>query len=351
MKPVTQRSHREFRVMCTLDFPGEMPMSTPSPSTVSQPVRVVVVMDPISEIKPAKDTTLAMLLAAQERGWELWYAEQQDLWLRDGVPMARLARVTVKNDLNDWYQLGESQVQGLSEFDVILMRKDPPFDMEYIYTTYILERAEEAGVLVVNRPQGLRDMNEKVYTAWFPQCCAPTLITRDMADMHAFLKEHERIVCKPLYGMGGRSIFVLEQRDKNANVIFETMTEYGTRFAIVQKYLPEIVDSGDSRILVIDGEPAPYALARIPSATDNRGNLAAGAKGVGRELNDRDRWLVGQIGPELRRRGMLFVGLDVIGGFVTEINVTSPTGVRELDKQFGTQIAGLLMDAIEKRLQ
>jgi glutathione synthase len=351
MKPVTQRSHREFRVMCTLDFPGEMPMSSPSPSTVSQPVRVVVVMDPISEIKPAKDTTLAMLLAAQERGWELWYAEQRDLWLRDGVPMGRLARVTVKNDLEDWYRLGESQVQGLSEFDVILMRKDPPFDMEYIYTTYILERAEEAGVLVVNRPQGLRDMNEKVYTAWFPQCCAPTLITRDMADMHAFLKEHGRIVCKPLYGMGGRSIFVLEQSDKNANVIFETMTEYGTRFAIVQKYLPEIVESGDSRILVIDGEPAPYALARIPSATDNRGNLAAGAKGVGRELNDRDRWLVGQIGPELRRRGMLFVGLDVIGGYVTEINVTSPTGVRELDKQFGTQIAGLLMDAIEKRLQ
>ena len=350
MKPVTQRSHREFRVMCTLDFPGEMPMSATRPSTVSQPVRVVVVMDPISEIKPAKDTTLAMLLAAQQRGWELWYAEQGDLWLRDGVPMARLRPIQGKNDLNDWYQLGESQIQGLAEFDVILMRKDPPFDMEYIYTTYILERAEEAGVLVVNRPQGLRDMNEKVYTAWFPQCCAPTLITRDMGDMHAFLKEHVRIVCKPLYGMGGRSIFVIDRGDKNTNVIFETMSEYGTRFAIVQKYLPEIVDSGDSRILVIDGEPAPYALARIPSADDNRGNLAAGAKGVGRELNDRDRWLVSQIGPTLRQRGMLFVGLDVIGGYVTEINVTSPTGVRELDKQFGTQIAGLLMDAIEKRL-
>jgi glutathione synthase len=307
-------------------------------------------MDPISDIKPAKDTTLAMLLAAQSRGWELWYAEQGDLWLRDGVPMARLKKVEVKNDLSDWYRLGESQIQGLAEFDVILMRKDPPFDMEYIYTTYILERAEDAGVLVVNRPQGLRDMNEKVYTAWFPQCCAPTLITRDMADMHAFLKEHGRIVCKPLHGMGGRSIFVIDRGDKNTNVIFETMTEYGTRFAIVQKYLPEIVDSGDSRILVIDGEPAPYALARIPSAEDNRGNLAAGAKGVGRELNDRDRWLVGQIGPTLRQRGMLFVGLDVIGGYVTEINVTSPTGVRELDKQFGTQIAGLLMDAIEKRL-
>src|SRR5688572_30358915 len=335
MKPVTQA----------------FAMATPSTSrNVNKTARLVVVMDPISDIKPAKDTTLAMLLAAQSRGWQLWYAEQGDLWLRDGVPMARLRPVTVKNDLQDWYALGESQVQGLAEFDVILMRKDPPFDMEYIYTTYILERAEEAGVLVVNRPQGLRDMNEKVYTAWFPQCCAPTLITRDMADMHAFLKEHGRIVCKPLYGMGGRSIFVIDRGDKNTNVIFETMTEYGTRFAIVQKYLPEIVDSGDSRILVIDGEPAPYALARIPTAEDNRGNLAAGAKGVGRELNERDRWLVSQIGPTLRQRGMLFVGLDVIGGYVTEINVTSPTGVRELDKQFGTQIAGLLMDAIEKRL-
>lgn len=315
-----------------------------------EPLRLVVVMDPISDIKPAKDTTLAMLLAAQERGWELWYAEQRDLWLRDGVAIARLAPLKVRDDPRDWFELGESQPQALAGFDVILMRKDPPFDMEYIYTTYILERAEQAGVLVVNKPQGLRDMNEKVYTAWFPQCCAPTLITRDMGDMHAFLKEHGRIVCKPLYGMGGRSIFAIESGDKNTNVIFETMTEYGTRFAIVQKYLPEIVDSGDSRILIIDGEPAPYALARIPSATDNRGNLAAGAKGVGRELNERDRWLVGQIGPALRQSGMLFVGLDVIGGYVTEINVTSPTGVRELDKQFGTQLAGLLMDAIQRKV-
>lgn len=327
-----------------------MPAQPAAPPKPGKAVRLVVVMDPICDIKPAKDTTLAMLIAAQERGWELWYAEQRDLRLRDGVAHARLARLEVKNDLQDWYRLGESQTQALAEFDVILMRKDPPFDMEYIYTTYILERAEEAGVLVVNRPRGLRDMNEKVYTAWFPQCCAPTLITRDMADMHAFLEEHRHIVCKPLHGMGGRSIFVIGGGDKNSNVIFETMTEYGTRFAIVQKYLPEITDSGDSRILVIDGEPAPYALARIPSATDNRGNLAAGAKGVGRELNDRDRWLVGQIGPALRQHGMLFVGLDVIGGYVTEINVTSPTGVRELDQQFGTRIAGLLLDSIQKRL-
>ena len=323
-----------------------MPTSpSPSPTT-----RVLVVMDPIAAIKPAKDTTLAMLLAAQKRGWELWYAEQRDLWLLDGVAFGRVRPIGVRNDLHDWFTLDTAHTRPLADFRAILMRKDPPFDMEYIYTTYILERAEERGVLVVNRPQGLRDMNEKVFTAWFPQCCAPTLITRDMADMHGFLREHLRVVCKPLHGMGGRSIFVVDRGDKNANVVFETLTEYGTRFAIVQRYIPDIVSTGDSRILVIDGEPAPYALARIPTETDNRGNLAAGARGEGRELNERDRWLVGEIGPTLRQRGMLFVGLDVIGGYVTEINVTSPTGVRELDKQFGTEIAGLLMDAIQKRL-
>lgn len=313
-------------------------------------IRIAVLMDPIEGIKPAKDSTLAMMLSAQQRGHELFYLEQRDLWLRDGTPWARMHPVEVRDDLDAWATLGAEQVVPLAEMDVILMRKDPPFDMEYIYTTYILERAEALGVLVLNRPQGLRDMNEKVYTAWFPQCCAATLITRDMGDMHAFLHEHHHIVCKPLYGMGGRSIFVIKEGDKNANVVFETMTDYGSRFAIVQRYLPEIVESGDSRILIIDGEPAPYALARIPSATDNRGNLAAGATGKGRELTDRDRWLVSQIGPALRDRGMLFVGLDVIGGYVTEINVTSPTGIRELDKQFHCDIASLFIVAIEKRI-
>ncbi len=317
---------------------------------MNSPIRIAVIMDPISAIKPAKDTTLAMMLAAQRRGWALLYAEQDDLWLRDGVAYARLRDLKVRDDLTSWFELGEARVEKLGDVDVILMRKDPPFDMEYIYTTYILERAEEQGALVVNRPQGLRDMNEKVFTAWFPQCCAPTLITRSMSDMHAFLREHLRIVCKPLYGMGGRSIFVVDRGDKNANVVFETLTEYGSRYAIVQKYIPDIVATGDSRVLVIDGEPAPYALTRIPTESDHRGNLAAGARGEGRALTDRDRWLVSQIGPTLRERGMLFVGLDVIGGYVTEINVTSPTGVRELDKQFGTEIAGLLMDAIQKRL-
>ncbi len=313
--------------------------------------RIAVVMDPIDEIKFEKDTTLAMLFAAQARGWQLLYLEQRDLSMRDGVALGRVRPLRVLQDPARWYELGEPVVERLGDVDAILMRKDPPFDMEYIYSTYVLERAELQGALVVNKPQGLRDMNEKVFTAWFPQCCAPTLITRDMADMKAFLVEHGKIVCKPLYGMGGRSIFAIDQGDKNANVIFETLTEYGTRYAIVQRYIPDIVRTGDARVLLVDGEPVPFALARIPSGEDNRGNLAAGAKGVGRPLNERDRWLAAQIGPTLAERGMLFVGLDVIGDYVTEINVTSPTGVRELDKQFKLDIAAQLMTAIERRLQ
>jgi glutathione synthase len=241
-------------------------------------------------------------------------------------------------------------VQKLGEFDCIFMRKDPPFDSEYIYTTYILERAELQGAFVANKPQGLRDMNEKVFTAWFPQCCAPTLITRSDADIRAFAAEHGRIVVKPLHGMGGRSIFVTEQADKNLGVIIETLTGYGNCFCIAQRYLPEITATGDSRVLLIDGQPVPYALARIPAAHDNRGNLAAGAKGVGRELTERDRWLAAEIGPALAERGMVFVGIDVIGGFVTEINVTSPTGIRELDSQFGLNIGAMVIEAFERRI-
>ncbi len=312
---------------------------------------LAVVMDPIAGIKYAKDSTLAMLLAAQSRGFELHYLEQSDLFVRDGQALGHSRPLTVRPDPVDWFTLGAIATQPLGSFDCILMRKDPPFDMEFIYTSYILDRAEEQGALVVNKPQGLRNMNEKAYTAWFPQCCAPTLISSSMADMDAFMREHGKIVCKPLDGMGGRSIFVTEPADKNARVIFETLTGHGTRYAMVQRYLPEIVESGDSRVLLVDGEPVPYALARIPAAGDNRGNLAAGAQGVGRPLNDRDRWLSAQIGPTLAQKGMLFVGLDVIGGFVTEINVTSPTGIRELDKQFHLDIGGLLMQAIERRLQ
>src|SRR5271168_5415284 len=318
--------------------------------SLSSRVRVVVVMDSIAAIKPAKDSTLAMLLAAQARGWQLFYAEQKDLWLRDGIAWGRLAPLKVFDDPARWFALEQPEKHKLGEFDVILMRKDPPFDTEYIYTTYILERAQIQGALVCNRPQGLRDVNEKVYTAWFPECCAPTLITRDMHDMGEFLREHGKAVCKPLDGMGGRSIFVLEQGDKNRNVVFETLTAYGTRYAIVQRYLPEIVTAGDCRIILVDGEPVPFALQRIPAAEDNRGNLAAGARAESRTLNERDRWLCAQIGPKLRAAGMIFVGLDVIGDYVTEINVTSPTGIRELNKKHGIDIGAMLMAAIERNL-
>jgi len=317
---------------------------------MSSRVRLVVVMDPIEAIKPAKDSTLAILLAAQARGWQLFYAEQKDLWLRDGVAWGRLAPLQVFDDLRGWFKRGESQSAKLGEFDVILMRKDPPFDMEYVYSTYILDRAQLQGALVCNRPQGLRDMNEKVYTAWFPECCAPTLITRDMHDMGEFLREHGKAVCKPLDGMGGKSIFVLEQGDKNRNVVFESLTGYGTRYAIVQRYLPQIVTAGDCRVILVDGEPVPFALKRIPMPDDNRGNLAAGARAESRPLNDRDRWLCSRIGPKLKAAGMIFVGLDVIGDFVTEINVTSPTGIRELNKMHGVDIGGTLVDAIHRNL-
>ena len=312
---------------------------------------LAVVMDPIADIKFSKDSTLAMLLAAQADGFDLRYLEMGDLMLRDGVALGRTRPLKVFKDPARWFELGDPVLQRLGDLDAILMRKDPPFDTEYIYSTYILERAQDQGALVVNDPRGLRDMNEKVYTAWFPQCCAPTLITRNMSDMHAFLTEHDKIVCKPLHGMGGRSIFVLERGDKNTNVVFETLTDYGSNYAIVQRYLPEIVTGGDSRVLLVDGTPIPFALARIPSSEDNRGNLAAGATGVGRPLRERDLFLTSQIGPSLAERGMLFVGLDVIGDYVTEINVTSPTGIRELDQQFGIDIAALLIAAIRRRLE
>jgi glutathione synthase len=322
-----------------MDF--EMPKTT----------SLAVVMDPIAKIKFAKDSTLAMLLAAAARGWQLTYFEQSDLYLRDGVALGRGRALKVFNDPVRWFELGEPEVMKLGDFDCVFMRKDPPFDAEYIYSTYILERAEIAGAFVANRPQGLRDMNEKVFTAWFPQCCAPTLITRNAAEIQAFADEHGKIVVKPLDGMGGKSIFVTEKGDKNLNVIIETLTDTGHRFAIAQRYVPDIVSTGDSRVLIIDGEPVPYALARIPASNDNRGNLAAGAKGVGRELTERDRWLAAQIGPVLAERGMVFVGIDVIGGFVTEINVTSPTGIRELDQQFGLNIGAMVIDAFERRMK
>ena len=311
--------------------------------------RLGIVMDPVQSITPKKDSSLAMLLEASRRGYAIHYMQQADLKLLEGTAVARSRLLEVRDDPSSWFELGEEQDILLGDLDVILMRKDPPFDMEYVYTTYILERAELAGALVVNRPQALRDMNEKVFTAWFPDCAPVTLVTRSMADMKAFLKEHGKVVVKPLDGMGGKSIFVVQQGDNNANVIFETLTDYDRRFAMAQVFVPEISE-GDKRILLIDGEPVPYSLARIPSADDNRGNLVMGASGEGRELTPRDREICARVGPVLRENGVIFCGIDVIGDYLTEINSTSPTAIRELDSLFSLNIAGLLFDAIESRL-
>jgi glutathione synthase len=311
--------------------------------------RLGIVMDPIESISPKKDSSLAMLLEAQRREFEIHYFQQQDLRLLRGLALGRGRELTVRDDTGDWFELGAERELPLAELDVILMRKDPPFNMEYIYTTYILERAELAGCLIVNKPQALRDMNEKVFTAWFSDCAPETMVTRSMADMKRFVAEHGTAVVKPLDGMGGKSIFVVRRGDNNANVIFETLTDYGHRFAMAQVFIPEI-SAGDKRILLVDGEPIPGALARIPSADDNRGNLVMGAIGEGRELSARDLEICSRVGPVLRERGVIFCGIDVIGDYLTEINSTSPTGIREIDRIFGVNVAGRLFDAIEARL-
>ncbi len=312
-------------------------------------LKVGIVMDPIGSITPKKDSSFAMLLEASRRGARIHYFEQQDLRMVSGRAIGVTTGLTVSDNNDDWFEFGERQQIDLGDLDVILMRKDPPFDMEYVYTTYILDRAKLAGALIVNAPQALRDMNEKVYTAWFPDCTPLTLVTRSMAEMKAFLGEHGRIVVKPLDGMGGRSIFVISKGDNNANVIFETLTNYGKRFAMAQVYIPEIT-LGDKRILLIDGEPVPYALARIPTGDDNRGNMVAGATTRGQELSAGDLRICERVGPVLREQGVLFAGIDVIGDYMTEVNVTSPTGIRELDRQFDLNIAALMFDAIERKL-
>jgi glutathione synthase len=306
-------------------------------------------MDPIGSIKIHKDSTFAMLLEAQARGWVVRYMEQNDLFLRDGQTFAHHHALRLIENEHRWHELGESLTEPLAAMDVVLMRKDPPFDMEYIYTTYLLERAEDAGVLVVNKPRSLRDANEKLFTAWFPQCTPPTLVTRSSEQIRSFLAEHGDIILKPLGGMGGESVFRLRRGDPNTNVVLETLTADETRFAMAQRFIPEIAQ-GDKRILLVDGEPIPYALARIPAEGETRGNLAAGGTGVGVPLSERDRWICAQVGPVLRERGLLFVGLDVIGDYLTEINVTSPTCIRELDRLYGLHISAGLMDAIASRL-
>ncbi len=313
-------------------------------------IRLAVVMDPIGSIRIAKDSTFAMLLAAQARGWELHYLEQPDLYLARNRAHGRLRPLQVRDDPAGWYTLGAPVERPLAEMDVILMRKDPPFDMDYVYSTYLLELAEAEGVLVVNRPQSLRDANEKLFTAWFPQCTPPTLVSARPDLLRGFLAEHGDIILKPLDSMGGASIFRVREGDPNLGVILETLTHHGRRLTMAQRFLPEIRD-GDKRILLVDGEPVPWALARLPAPGETRGNLAAGGRGEGVPLSERDRWICEQVAPTLREKGLLFVGLDVIGDWLTEINVTSPTCIRELDALYDLNIAGQLMDAIAARLE
>lgn len=309
---------------------------------------IVVVMDPIGSIKIAKDSTFAMLLEAQRRGHALWYVLPGGLSVRDGRATARMAPLKVADDPGGWFELGTASQVGLDARHVVLMRTDPPVDEQYVHDTQILSLAQRAGAMVVNDPQGLRDYNEKLAALLFPQCCPPTLVSRDAAALKAFVAEHGEAVLKPLDGMGGRSIFRAQAGEANLNVILETLTDGGLRQTMAQRYLPEIVD-GDKRILLVDGEPVDYCLARIPQGDEFRGNLAAGGRGEGRPLSERDRWIAAQVGPEMKARGMIFVGLDVIGDHLTEVNVTSPTCIRELDAQFGLNIAGRLFDAIEAR--
>ncbi|HEY8010629.1 MAG TPA: glutathione synthase [Rudaea sp.] len=308
---------------------------------------LAVLMDSIAAIHIKKDSTFAMLLEAQRRGYRLLYLTQGSLALRDAVPWAHAAPLAVREDAHDWFTLGPEQWQDLRKVDLILARKDPPFDAQFLYDTMVLELAQNAGVQVINDPRGLRDANEKLFTLHFPQCIAPTLVARDVAELKRFAHEHGKVVLKPLDGMGGRSIFLSSGEDPNLNVILETLTGEGQAFALAQKFIPEI-SAGDKRILLIDGTPVPYALARMPQGDEFRGNLARGGKGVGVPLSARDRWIAAQVGPELVARGMRFVGLDVIGDWLTEVNVTSPTCIRELDAQFGLNIAGQLFDAIER---
>ncbi len=305
-----------------------------------------ILMDPIGSIKIEKDTSFAFLLEAQFRGYIIHYFEQSDLFLKDGIPYCHAQLLTVTDRSAQWFEFLESKTIPLSSLDIILMRKDPPFDMEYIYDTYLLELAYKQGVMIINKPSALRDINEKAFIAWFPDCCPSTLISKNANDIRAFVESAGNVVIKPLDGMGGQSIFKTHAQDPNLNVIIETVSELGQKRVMCQVYVDEI-SAGDKRVLLINGKPVDYALARIPSASDFRGNLAKGGTGKGVALSDRDRWICEQVGPELRKRGVLFAGLDIIGDYLTEINVTSPTCVRELDSQYNLNISALLFDQIE----
>ena len=308
-----------------------------------------IVMDPIQSINIAKDSSFAMLLEAQQRGYSLYYMEMADLELHGGKAMARMQPLQIKNDPTGWFELGEAVTRPLADLDVILMRKDPPFDVEYIYATYLLETAEKEGALVINKPASIRNANEKIFATEFIDCVAPSLVTRRAESLREFLAEHGDIILKPLGEMGGASIFRVKTDDPNISVIIENLTHHGASYIMAQRFIPEISD-GDKRILLIDGEPVPFALARIPAKGETRGNLAAGGRGEGLPLSERDMEICNRVGPVLKEMGLVFVGIDVIGDYLTEINSTSPTCIKELDKQFNLNISAQLMDCIEKKL-
>jgi glutathione synthase len=308
-----------------------------------------VIMDSIESITPYKDTTLLLLLTAQTRGWKIMYMEQNDLYLNDNIPSASMVELKVQDDEVKWFSKGDIEFQPLSNLNVILMRKDPPFNTEYIYTTYILEAAEKLGVTVINKPQSLRDYNEKIFSTLFPQCIPPLIVSSHSGKIKKFLNKQDEIILKPLDGMGGSSIFKVCNSDPNLNVIIETLTCKGTQTIMAQKFIPDII-KGDKRILMIGGEPIPYCLARIPPKGDIRGNLAIGGKGIVQELDDRDLWIANQVGGFLKEKGIIFAGLDVIGNYLTEINITSPTCAREIEREKSIDIGGKLFDAIERYL-
>lgn len=312
-------------------------------------IKIGVIMDPIENINTKKDSSFAMMLAAQKKNWEIYYIKPQDLYISDSKVRTFSSKVSLDDQPVNWFQTQSEQDTPIDFFDVLLMRLDPPFNMDYIYLTYLLEMAEQDGVLVANKAASIRDANEKLYTTMFPQCCVPNLVSSQKDQLKAFILKQQDVILKPLDGMGGASIFRLRSDDPNLNVVIETLTENERKMIMAQQFIPEIKD-GDKRILLIDGEPVPFALARIPAKGETRGNLAAGGSSVGQPLSDRDRWICEQVGPSLKEKGLLFVGIDVIGDYLTEINVTSPTCIRELDAQFDLDIATDFMNVIEARL-
>ncbi len=312
-------------------------------------IKLGVLMDPISEISIKKDTSFAMLLKAQERGYDNYYLEMPDIGLQDGIAWGRMRKITVKDDPNHWFDFGEEIIQPLAALDILIMRKDPPFDIDYVYATYLLEQAEAQGLMVVNKPASLRDANEKLFTAWFEQCCPKTLVSMRVDELKEFVQAQKKAVVKRLDVMGGRSVFLLVHDDPNLPVILDTVTQGGQHLVMMQEYI-SASQTGDKRIILIDGELVPHGLLRIPPPGDFRGNLSVGATFTGSELTERDRWICKEVGPVLKEKGLIFVGIDVIGEYLTEINVTSPTGVRELDQLFNLDICGILFDCLEGKL-